>query len=546
MAIIRGDSSKYYVSVNSSPNGIYHTKYNTNGNPISFQLDSIISGASAPLASLTFESLTSKQMQSGIAGNAVVSSGNLMFNDALDVTGSTSNPLLYTSSVGTMTITASSGHTNFIGTTTANDYYIQTSNRYFAKNPRVQLVLRMRMEAYWATNNTAFGELGFGIPSTYTAIINDGSFIRVNYNTSNIYAVSSYNGTETQTLLGTYVRSDYYSIEIIITDYYTRFIVWQSNGTVFADITQSLSVTQSSNWSVTRLPVFQRLYNGASALSTNQLNYTFFAVYEETVQRAKKWTQQLQGIEKSLVYNPISSNSAIPYSNSAAPTAATVNTQLATNAATTSGNVLTFSSTSGVATGYLAVGTNIPANSTVSSIVTNVSVTLSNNVTGGGVSNGQTITFIRNYDVSPGMGGLYVIGMPTGAEYDYGITQRTVQPPYQFVITGIRIFNYIRGVTNPGPATVTTLEWFIAVQSDVANLWNNDTYPPIYIPLGIQTAPASATLGTEVGPAIDHNFQTPIICDASKSLIVGVRVISGAVVTSFGFRGGIFIEGYAE
>jgi hypothetical protein len=71
---------------------------------------------------------------------------------------------------------------------------------------------------------------------------------------------------------------------------------------------------------------------------------------------------------------------------------------LSTSAQTTSGNVLTFSSTTGVAVGMQVYGTNINYGTTVSS-TTSTTVTLSQNVTGT-VANGASIFFLARQNVA--------------------------------------------------------------------------------------------------------------------------------------------------
>lgn len=65
---------------------------------------------------------------------------------------------------------------------------------------------------------------------------------------------------------------------------------------------------------------------------------------------------------------------------------------LTTSAATASGNVLTFTSTSPIVAGQTVSGTNIPAGTYVLD-VTSTTVTLNQNVTSTGVASGATITF---------------------------------------------------------------------------------------------------------------------------------------------------------
>ncbi len=65
---------------------------------------------------------------------------------------------------------------------------------------------------------------------------------------------------------------------------------------------------------------------------------------------------------------------------------------LTTSAATASGNVLTFASTSGLAVGQTVAGTNIPAGTYILDL-TSTTVTMNQNVTSTGVASGATITF---------------------------------------------------------------------------------------------------------------------------------------------------------
>lgn len=68
---------------------------------------------------------------------------------------------------------------------------------------------------------------------------------------------------------------------------------------------------------------------------------------------------------------------------------------LSTSAATAAGNVLTFTSTTGATVGMHIAGTNIPAYTTATA-VTATTITLSNNVTGAGVSAGATLYVAPN------------------------------------------------------------------------------------------------------------------------------------------------------
>ena len=89
---------------------------------------------------------------------------------------------------------------------------------------------------------------------------------------------------------------------------------------------------------------------------------------------------------------------------------------LVTTAATATGNVLTFASTTGVVQGMSVAGTNIPAGATVSTTPTGpptATVTLSNPVTGAGVSQGETVTFTTNYATTGSASGLNLLPSPS-------------------------------------------------------------------------------------------------------------------------------------
>jgi hypothetical protein len=78
---------------------------------------------------------------------------------------------------------------------------------------------------------------------------------------------------------------------------------------------------------------------------------------------------------------------------------------LTTNGATSSGGVLSFASTTGVAFGQIAIGASIPQFAYVIGI-TSTTVTLNQSVTGGGVSNGESVTFAQmgTYNTGGAMG----------------------------------------------------------------------------------------------------------------------------------------------
>ena len=102
-----------------------------------------------------------------------------------------------------------------------------------------------------------------------------------------------------------------------------------------------------------------------------------------------------------------------------------------TSAATVAGNVLQLNSTTGAAAGMVVAGTNIPPNTTATA-VTATTITLSNNVTGVGVSGGASIVVAPNTFT-----GVSATAPPAAPNNNYS-----------------RIHTFLRGAVNAsGPAT---------------------------------------------------------------------------------------------
>ncbi len=99
--------------------------------------------------------------------------------------------------------------------------------------------------------------------------------------------------------------------------------------------------------------------------------------------------------------------------------------------------------------------------------------------------------------------------------------------PYQMCITDLIIDTINLGAANG--ATEYALEYFIAVNSTAISL-ATATYTRQV--LGFQSLAAAGVIGARFAPRISDNYQSPIIIEAGRFLVIGARVLSGTATAS--------------
>ena len=107
------------------------------------------------------------------------------------IEGTTINSWLWTQSLSTMTNAQANGvlTLNNNSTTTNGTYAIITTNRQFQIFDEAPMICSFKANIKQTTN--AVQELGFGAPTTTTAIINNGAFFRIN-SSGTVYGVTSF------------------------------------------------------------------------------------------------------------------------------------------------------------------------------------------------------------------------------------------------------------------------------------------------------------------------------------------------------------------
>jgi len=217
----------------------------------------------------------------------------------------------WTQSLATMTAVQVTGvlTLNNGGITTLNTDAIITSQRQFPKYARQPLYCRFRalLSANPAANHT-IAELGFGAPTTTTAIVQNGAFFRWRAD-GTLAAVLSYNGTEqvTQVLAqGVVATTSYYYYDVIVDDDFARFIVSDSSERPIVDMQMPLSLSIPYSFAVSHVPSFARVYvDGVGGGTAVQLKLSAHTVQILDALNNMPWSDQSALAMRSALVNPL-------------------------------------------------------------------------------------------------------------------------------------------------------------------------------------------------------------------------------------------------
>lgn len=143
------------------------------------------------------------------------------------------------------------------------------------------------------------------------------------------------------------------------------------------------------------------------------------------------------------------------------------------------------------------------------------------------------------------LGGRFQFAAIAAAATDYALFAYQIPAGFQFHVNRISIST---GVAGLAVVTATILDWFVAVNSSAVSLATVDgagTWAPRRIPLGMQGFLALAGIGQMANDLV-RTFETPIIIDGGRYLIIGLQVPNGAATATLVFRGDVTIDGFFE
>lgn len=224
-----------------------------------------------------------------------------------------------------------------------------------------QTPLRVRIRARVVPQTNALFELGFGLPAGGTAQINNGCYWRWTA-AGTLVPVLSYNssdtvqGADTSALINS---ADYYTYEVTIVSLTEVVFAIYAGNLLLNSQTLTTPLSQPSLWGVTHNNLFARLYSTASAPPAAPLVFISAVLCQSfDLLTNKPWTHQLAGTGLSAEVNPTTFAQTANWTNSTAPTAASLSNTAAGYA--TLGGQFAFAAVAGAATDYALFGLQIP------------------------------------------------------------------------------------------------------------------------------------------------------------------------------------------
>lgn len=288
---------------------------------------------------------------------------SLLFFDTFE--GGTVNNVLWTQSTSGMTqaqassiITLNNGNS-----LTSGNYSILTSTKSFFLTSEFPLYAQFKARLIPQTN--AVIELGFGTVAT-TAAPTNGCFLRID-SSGNMRAVMNFGGTETTSAtLGTLTSANYYSFEVFIFEDAIRIDIDNNDGSSFASVILPLPLTQSTNMTVSHIPVFARVYNSGTTTTAANILLSGVSVQQLDLAMVATWEEQMAGTGRAAIADPLTGSQLQNFSNSAAPSTIATGTLSNTTAAyTTLGGLFAFNTPAGGETDYLLFAYQVPTGFTL-------------------------------------------------------------------------------------------------------------------------------------------------------------------------------------
>lgn len=291
-----------------------------------------------------------------ISNNGYVFTGQdtLLFSDQVE--GTTLNTNLWGPATTTMTVAQSAGfiQLNSGAVTTASAAAQITTNKQFNLNGGHPMVVEFAAAISVGPQANATVEMGIGLASGTTAPT-DGAFFRIGSNS--IVGVMSFGGVETTTAAMTVPSlNDTHEFVVFIDSDSVLFVI--DRATI---VTLARPTNQPYPTNATRMPVFARVYNGASAPA---IAPTFkigqILVSQTFLNMNRDWATTLVSFGRTAAQSPATTfGQTANFTNSTAPTNATLSNT--TPGYATLGGRFAYAAVAGAATDYALFGYQVPA-----------------------------------------------------------------------------------------------------------------------------------------------------------------------------------------
>ena len=329
-------------------------------------------------------------------------------------------------------------------------------------------------------------EIGFGIPAAANPYApTDGIYMQID-TAGALQLVANFNGTPTTSgaITFSWTANRFYHGEIV--SHRDRAELWL-DGVLYAAISRSAASTAGSLSLIHSAPLYARMINNAATSGAQKLILASWSVAINDINAVRLWATAAGGMGLNSMNAPdgVAAGSTANFSNSAAPTSATLSNTAA--GYTTLGGNWQFAAVAGAETDYALFGYQVPAIS-------------------------------------------------------------TTQPGRNLIIRGVRIEAFNMGAavaTTPTLLNWTLGIGSTAVSLATADSGTAATRAPRRIPLGTQSFPIAAAIGANVSP-VDINFDAPILAAPGTFVHIILKMPVGTATASQIVRGMVAVNGYWE
>ena len=369
--------------------------------------------------------------------------------------------------------------------TTVSAVSILQSQRLFTRYPRVPLQYKSRKRHSMVSG--AIADFGFGIPTTTTLIVPNGTMFRLT-NSGAVQGVMTINSVEIAigSILSTvasngntvgaalnmsnsYYTSNYFVYDVVIDDDNAVFTVQDTlTGEMIGRLSLAVPNNQIKMWGATALPVYERIYNNTAPASAPTYIVTELQVLSLDWNLNPDVSQLAGSLGLSAGRQPFTGAQNENHTNSTAPTSATL---------------------SNTAAGYTTLG------------------------------------------------GKWQFAAVASAATDFALFGFTVPAGSRFICEGVRIES--RNTVAAVATTATTLEWAMGFNSSAVSLATTNI---VRRQIGTQVFAIGAAIEATATP-LDVTFSTPEVVESGRFVHVILTVPVGTATATEIFRGQVMIKG---
>lgn len=310
MALINGGTSGTPMEVETVSKAGRVILYGADGNPLVRADQSAITPGSTVglMAAAADRGLFHRLLRGLPRGDLAINRPSLFLLDLVE--GTTINTALWTeTNSGYAAAQANAvitlGNTS---STASGSFDLFISKKQFALYKENEMTTVFRLNFGTLVVNAVY-EVGFGSPTGATALIPNGTTVRIN-SAGVAQLIINYNSTSDQvtalTLSTPLVANTFYAVSITLIGRRVHVQIEDENGVLICDQWVAGAVVNEDVWAVTHLPIFERIYNSAITASGAQLKIGSVQVHTKDLDAGRPWDLQASSLTKHATIHPTS------------------------------------------------------------------------------------------------------------------------------------------------------------------------------------------------------------------------------------------------